>query len=92
MQPADGGRAMGQWLRLAPATINARDDLRRLAAELTAAMSTGRIPRALILRARDVAAKHAEALRLALKHPHAEAPRRKYNGDVPCWSEQERTG
>ena len=92
MQPADGGRAMSEWLRLAPATINARDDLRRLAADLTAAMATGRIPRALILRARDTAARNADALRVALKHPSAEAPRRKNTRDMPCWSEQEGAG
>jgi hypothetical protein len=79
---------MDQWLRLAPATISARDDLRRLAADLTAAMSTGRIPRALILRARDTAAHHADALRVALKHPGSEAPRRRFNRDMPAWSEQ----
>jgi len=79
---------MGQWLSLAPAAISARDDLRRLAADLSAAMAAGSIPRVLIIRARDTAARHADGLRQALKHPREKAPRKTNARDVPCWSDQ----
>lgn len=77
-----------EWTRLAAATIRARDDLRTLAADLTAAMAARSIPGEMIVRARDVAAQHADGLRLALKHP-GELSRRKFNRDrnLPCWME-----
>jgi len=77
-------KAADQWPRLAGAAQCARDDLRSLASDLSNAMATSRIPRALIIRARDVAARHADCLRLALKHPAAPPERRKF--DLPCWS------
>jgi hypothetical protein len=80
--------ADSRWEKLAGAAIGARDDLRRLASDLTAAMAAGCIPRVLITDARDTAARHADRLRIALKHP-VEAPRRKFNRDAPCWSQQD---
>jgi hypothetical protein len=77
-----------EWPLLPGAAMGARDELRQLAAELTAAMNTGSIPRALIVRARDIAVRHADSLRMALKHPAgAERPRRKFNRNhnLPCW-------
>jgi hypothetical protein len=83
--------ASGQrWIQLAGAAIHARDDLRKLANDLSNAMSVGSIPRTLIIRMRDTAERHADGLRRALKHPAAEAPRHKNTRDMPCWSELER--
>jgi hypothetical protein len=80
--------ASGQrWVQLAGASIYARDDLRRLAEDLSAAMAAGSISRVLIIRARDTAVRHADGLRQALKHPSQRTPRRPFNRDMPCWSE-----
>lgn len=82
--------AADPWPRLAEAALGARDDLRRLASELTEAMAAGSIPRALILRARDTAARHADGLRLALKRPTGSRARQKdCDSDLPCWSSRQ---
>ncbi|HEX4276456.1 MAG TPA: hypothetical protein VHZ74_13930 [Bryobacteraceae bacterium] len=74
-----------EWTQLAGAALGARNELRALAADLSAAMNRGTIPRSLIIRSRDVAVRNADALRIALKHPEAEPPRRKLNRDMPVW-------
>jgi hypothetical protein len=74
-----------EWPRLAGAAVGARDELRRLAADLTKAMDEGRIPRALIISARDTAQRHAIALQAALKHPATEPHIRRAKDDLPCW-------
>lgn len=80
------GRANSEWDRLAGAAIAGRDELRLLAADLSTAMASGSIPRPLIIRARDTAQKHADALRMALKHPEVRERRTKPIQDLPCWS------
>jgi hypothetical protein len=78
--------ATSEWPRLAGAAIAARDELRMLAADLTMALASGRIQPALVVRARDLARRHADGLRFALKHPAAEPPVRRMNRDLPYWS------
>jgi hypothetical protein len=79
--------ANSEWLRLARAAMLARNDLRTLAATLMAAIDAGDVPTALVTNARDIAARHATGLQLALKHPEAELVIRRMNRDLPCWSE-----
>jgi len=85
--PATSGKyaRTQEWVRLASAAMMARDELRVLASDLTVAMAAGSIPRALITRARDTSARHADLLRIAIKHPSVEPERRKYNRDMPLW-------
>lgn len=78
-------KADANWDRLAGASLRARDDLRRLADELSSALVDGRISRDIVVRARDTASLHADALRLALKHPTYRTPRVN-ESELPCWS------
>jgi len=66
--------ADSQWVRLAGAAVAARDELRRLDTELSDALAAGSVPRALIVRARDAARRHAAGLRIGLKHPSTPVP------------------
>jgi hypothetical protein len=74
--------------RLAGVAVRASGDLRQLAADLTAAFDADMesISISLVVRARDVALRHGEGLRNALKHPAADAPKvQRMNKDLPCW-------
>lgn len=60
-----------RWVRLATAAVTARDDLREAIPELDAAIKRPTGDHAdLLKRLRVLAERHADRLRLALKHPN----------------------
>lgn len=64
------GLADEKWLRLSVACINVRDDLRKIVFEIDRALrkSTGNDAE-LLQKFRVLAARHADSLKAALKHP-----------------------
>ena len=59
-----------RWVRLATAAVNARDDLRDLIPDLDSALLRPSDNHAeLLRRLRVLAERHADKLRLGLKHP-----------------------
>jgi hypothetical protein len=60
---------LADWARLANAASDARDDLRNLIPILDQIIASKAPSVALLVRIRELATRHAEALRLALKHP-----------------------
>jgi hypothetical protein len=57
------------WARLAGAAIDARNDLRMLVPRLDSAIAAAPMP--LLVELRALCTRHADSLRLALKHPAA---------------------
>jgi hypothetical protein len=60
---------LNNWARLAAAALDARNDLRMLLPRLDAAIADAPTP--LLVELRALAIRHADSLRLALKHPAA---------------------
>ncbi len=83
-----------QWPRLAGACMAARDDLRALLPRLDAVLVHGMTDPRLIEFVRQLAARHAESLKAALKAPAA--PRTHRNTDSarfqPLWGVLEGNG
>ncbi len=60
---------LDNWARLAGAALDARYDLARLIPELDRAITAA--DTSVLMRVRALAIRHAEALKMALKHPAA---------------------
>jgi hypothetical protein len=61
--------ADANWDRLAFAALNARDELRNLIPALDQEIRTHGDPRGILAHTRRLVCRHADGLRMALKHP-----------------------